>query len=175
MNNVNFKHIARKIRWNVVNDNLKEINKLTIDFNIIKFKIYDKEMMLKLCDFLENYPEQVLIPHDICNFLLRNKVKYVIKYKFGLTKELKDLLQTNLTLFLYTLYLKKWQISFKFRKNKSRYGKYNQYAMEIVRRNLRKIYFIVVEKKILFRPRIIKENDAWSFKFLFLQFGIFEY
>lgn len=173
--NENFKDVARKIRWNVMTDNLKEINKLTIDFNVIKFKICDKEMMLKLCDFLENYPEQVIMPHDICNFLLCNKVKYIIKYKFGLTKELKHLLQTNLTLFVYTSYLKKRQTSFKFRKTKSRYEKYNQYAIEIVRRNIRKIYFIVIEKKILFSPKIIKESNSWTFKFLFLQFGIFEY
>ena len=67
--------------------------------------------MLKLCDFLENYPEQVIMPDDICNFLLRNKVKYIIKYKFGLTKELKHLLQTNLTLFIYTLYCKKLKMN----------------------------------------------------------------
>lgn len=164
---------------------LNAINEFKYSCFKFKFKIKGYENEKKFCDFLKSKMSEGLMPWDICNYFIRNNIKY--KLRFVICRKIG--IKSNLVLLKTVLFLNKESIKLSLKKKykinlilnkKEINGKIRpNFMFSIFSFKKKKLFFIQTDTNFWGKPKIIKKNNekfkAVSWGWLFSQFGICDY
>lgn len=90
-----------KLSWKIYNKEFKELRDFEFSNFRFKFILKKQEQMERFVEFLKEH--NPLLPWDMCNFLLKENVKFDLEYRYVKGAGVK----TNFILFKTYLYLKK--------------------------------------------------------------------
>lgn len=96
----NLKSLTTKLNWKVATNELSSLTGFSFSNFVFEFNINSKEKMEQFTEFLKAH--ELLMPWDMCNFLLNGNIEFDFKYRYDKYNSLKN----NIVLYKTYTFLK---------------------------------------------------------------------